>query len=410
MGWNFFRTIMIWTSLMNVFLPITTLVGAQNCIYDQELSPGQIYYVYNPEYPSKYAPGTNCRWYARSPIGTQIYLSCEEVIIPASQNCYNDRLLVSLTGNTQFTDAQAFCGNGTLSLISQSNLLSIALIASYYSTGGRIMCSVTTIPSTTTTTQRPDSCDCGWKHEKRIVGGVETGINEFPYMAALYHRTRQLIFCGATIISNKYVITAAHCLTTSETSNLIILVGDHDPSTGVDTDAAAIYTIRDYKIHANFDAGTRKNDIAIVESTTKIAFSEKVGPACLPFKYSNRDFSGQYVTLLGWGQVEYSGPTSDVLQKVDVQVMALPDCRRNYTSVTIYDTEMCTYTPMKDACQFDSGGPVLWEDYDTRRLHLVGVISYGDGCAGNTASVNTRVTSYIQWIVETTQDAQYCIR
>jgi len=61
---------------------------------------------------------------------------------------------------------------------------------------------------------------------------METGVNEYPMMAGLVDPFLRDVFCGATIISVKYVLTAAHCLTNRNTSNVGVLVGDHDLSTG----------------------------------------------------------------------------------------------------------------------------------------------------------------------------------
>jgi secreted trypsin-like serine protease len=64
------------------------------------------------------------------------------------------------------------------------------------------------------------------------VGGNETGINEFPMMAGLYSLDVRMISCGASIISQRHVLTAAHCLTTLSRSTTGVLVGEHDISTG----------------------------------------------------------------------------------------------------------------------------------------------------------------------------------
>lgn len=66
----------------------------------------------------------------------------------------------------------------------------------------------------------------------RIVGGLEAGVNEFPMMAALIDATAKELFCGATIISEQYVLTAAHCILQKSPSKVGVLVGDHDISVG----------------------------------------------------------------------------------------------------------------------------------------------------------------------------------
>lgn len=63
---------------------------------------------------------------------------------------------------------------------------------------------------------------------------------------------------------------------------------------------------------------------------------------------------------------------------------------------------MCTFTPGKDACQFDSGGPLLWLSPENNRLFIVGIISFGIGCDSDNPAINTRVTSYLDWIMSQT--------
>ena len=105
--------------------------------------------------------------------------------------------------------------------------------------------------------------------------------------------------------------------------------------------------------------------------------------------------------LLGWGFTDFSGNKSDTLQKVDLSVVANSYCASELPD-PVTDQQICTYAPDKDACLSDSGGPLFWEDDEARKLNLVGIISYGIGCATDKPSVNTRVTAYLAWILSET--------
>lgn len=75
-------------------------------------------------------------------------------------------------------------------------------------------------------------CNFNYSSQTKIVGGMETGVNEYPMMAGLVDPLERDVYCGATIISERHVITAAHCLTDRDINNVGVLVGDHDLSTG----------------------------------------------------------------------------------------------------------------------------------------------------------------------------------
>ncbi|XP_044744420.1 venom serine protease-like isoform X2 [Coccinella septempunctata] len=395
-----------------MLLNVLTSVSGQ-CRYSHDIMLGSQYYIFNEEYPENYRKGTNCRWSARSEPGTQIVLTCEEINIPQSNECQYDKLSVSLSGNANFADAHNYCGEGTLSLLSNDNSMEIGLFSSYWSPfreTGRFICSLTSIRSNvpTTTTRRPVTCDCGWKQGMRIVGGQETGVNEYPFMSALVDSELGSLYCGAAIISQRYAVTAAHCLTSKLPKNIGLLVGDHNISTGADTPYAQIYLTERFIIHPEFNPQTQNNDIAMVKTRMNIAFSLYVGPVCLPFRYTTNDFRGLPVTALGWGSEEFSGPRSEVLQEVTLNVISNQQC--SYTEKNITDKQLCTYASNKDSCQSDSGGPLVYLESSIRRLQLVGVISFGLGCATLRPSVNVRVTSFLSWIVSQTSDTNYCIR
>lgn len=136
--------------------------------------------------------------------------------------------------------------------------------------------------------------------------------------------------------------------------------------------------------------------------------------------------------LIGWGTTEFAGAKSDILQKVTISVMPILECQETYKDLTNY--HICSYDPQKDACQvinflltksifyilnnkcisskmyvfnrrwqYDSGGPLLWENPTTGKQVIVGVVSYGKACGIGTPSVNTRVGMYLDWIVEVTK-------
>ncbi|KYN08136.1 Venom serine protease 34 [Cyphomyrmex costatus] len=307
--------------------------------------------------------------------------------------CTLDRLTVYV--NDSLT--RYYCGNEPFSIESTGTFMTIELSTPFWSSGVKFLCELQTIEEIV---NNDDCCKCGWKKPTKIVGGMETGVNEYPMMAGLVDLFEKDVFCGATIISKKHVLTAAHCLIDTDPSTVNILVGDHDLTTGADTNASRLYTIAKFYMHPLYNIQPPQNDIAIVMVNSVISFNEEVGPACLPFQHQFDSFAGSNVVLLGWGLTNYSQMKSNVLQKVTVAVITNQECRKEYPTIT--NDHICTYTEGKDACQFDSGGPALWQNPTTKREVLVGIISGGMGCGGSNAGINTRVGAYIDWILSVT--------
>ncbi|PBC25530.1 Plasma kallikrein [Apis cerana cerana] len=367
-------------------------VNKEECDYYQNLNLGETYYIYNPTYPFPYS-GPKCTWTITS--YHRINLKCSLVEFSKTKNCDKG----SLTVKKNF--ATKYCGNITLNVESTSNKMIVIL-----SPPGRFFCEVQPIKRVKDST----NCNCGWKNPSRIVGGINTGINEFPMMAGIKRTYETGMICGATIISKRYVLTAAHCVTDENSTELAIVVGEHDWSSRTETKATVLHSINKVIIHPNYDVIEKDdwqiNDIALLKTEKDIKFDDKVGPACLPFQHFLDSFAGSDVTVLGWGHTSFKGKLSRILQKATLSMLTQVECHKYYGNIMV--NAMCAYAKGKDACQMDSGGPVLWQNPRTKRLVNVGITSWGAEC-GKYPAGNTKVGSYIDWIVSQTPDAEYCV-
>lgn len=378
--------------------------ASSGCTYYQDVVPGQTYEV-KPSYSGDYPAGADCSWTAVTTSNSKFILTCNVFNLPKTTNCAEDRFSVSPSGDSSMTDAHVYCGTGTFTVQSTTNRILMTLTAPYSSKGGNFKCSLTT---TTPPTQAPAMCDCGWKKEPRIVNGHETGVNEYPMMAALIDFQIRELFCGTTIIARRYTMSAAHCLLNKQTDMTGVLVGDHDISTGTETNSAKILRTERFQAHPSYNSATQENDIAIIRVTTDIVFSLQVGPACLPFRFPTTSV-GTVVNVLGWGTLEYTGAKSDRLMETQLDIVDTSRCQQTFGSKVSTTNQLCTYRSGTDACQADSGGPLLWMGPGDR-VQVLGVISYSKGCATQYPGVNTRVFPYLSWIMSVTPDAQYCVR
>ncbi|XP_053692577.1 venom serine protease 34-like [Sabethes cyaneus] len=297
-------------------------------------------------------------------------------------------------------DGLTFCGNGTVERNSVANRMFVRLRSTSSSPGGTLICRMRAILQ---------NCTCGRKNNMRIVNGAPAMINEFPMMAALVDIRTRAVFCGAVIVAERYALTTAYCLQGRTIRETALLVGDHDLSTGAETMYAQLYVVAEFLKHPGFTMHPIENDIALLRTVQPIQYNPGVGPVCLPWKYRHQDFDGAVVEACGWGNLDFGGPQSEVLQKVSLDVISNQHCSELLNS-SISNEKMCTYIPSRDVCQSDYGGPLFFTEPQSGAVYDLGIISYGLACAASEPSVNTRLTEYLDWIVTNSPNTFYCVK
>jgi len=124
---------------------------------------------------------------------------------------------------------------------------------------------------------------------------------------------------------------------------------------------------------------TPKNDVLLLRLDEPV---DNMQPIAL-----HRDDSsltvGQSLRTSGWGTTSFQGSTSNTLLFADLNYVSNNECQDAYDLIgwTVADSEICASDDGKDACQGDSGGPLVYLDSSSGELLLVGVVSYGYGCA-----------------------------
>jgi len=250
---------------------------------------------------------------------------------------------------------------------------------------------------------------CGTVHvpQGRIVGGNETFEGEVPWMSAIYLHGggRREFWCGGTLVTDRHVLTAAHCTKDKNKKSFLpsqftVRVGEWDLS---DQDNYSVEVqVESIIAHPNFRPNGFYNDVAVFTLKHPVPFSQYIQPICLPTgRYSQERFTHSLPLALGWGTTYYDGEEVPVLRGVPLPVWTNEDCDSAYFQ-PITEVFLCAgYADGgRDACQGDSGGPLMLYDEEVSSWLLVGIVSFGNRCAEpGYPGVYTRITHFLDWIV-----------
>ncbi|XP_072262953.1 plasma kallikrein-like [Pyxicephalus adspersus] len=240
--------------------------------------------------------------------------------------------------------------------------------------------------------------------ENRIVGGKNSYEGEWPWQVSMHIKLDALNIrhvCGGSIISNQWIVTAAHCVQIwSHPRFWVVYSGITKLSSN--TPFTTKSEIEQIIIHPDYIAAENGSDIALLKLKVPLTYNDYQQAICLP---PRQDFvtSGK-CWITGWGYTEESGTTADVLQKAEVPVKSSTECQKSYSDVKLSDKVICAGYEQGDidSCKGDSGGPLVCEVEKT--WYLTGITSWGEGCARpDKPGVYTKVTEYIEWIVEATR-------
>ncbi|NWS65608.1 FA7 factor, partial [Crotophaga sulcirostris] len=233
----------------------------------------------------------------------------------------------------------------------------------------------------------------------RITGGTLCHRGHCPWQVILF--VQDIGFCGGSLISSRWVVTAAHCLDLAcLTFYLVMNTGDFDKYQR-EFKEQKIPVERSWT-HPHYDSNNYNSDIALLYLSSDVIFNEYVIPICLPSPNLARLLSeeGRIGMVSGWGATHDRGSTLRFLMKVQLPIVNMETCQHS-TDRLITDNMFCAgySTEVADACKGDSGGPFTVSYHNTR--FLLGIVSWGEGCAERGKyGVYTRVSNYIPWIKE----------
>ncbi|KRX46800.1 Chymotrypsin-C [Trichinella murrelli] len=253
--------------------------------------------------------------------------------------------------------------------------------------------------------------ECGVPHFRpylwksgRIVGGTDVRPHSHPWQIQLLKSETggYSSLCGGSLVhfgepsnGTRFVLTAAHCITTSNmyprTSRFTVVTGAHNIK--MHEKEKKRIPITSYYVQY-WNPRMTTNDIALLRLAETVYYNEYTRPVCLP-KPNEELIPGDICVVTGWGDTRENGTTSDTLKQVDVKIMKQGTCANVRSEVITFCAG--AMEGGKDSCQGDSGGPLICKK--NGKSVQYGVVSYGTGCARKGyPGVYAKVPSYVKWL------------
>uniref|UniRef100_A0A8D0U1K6 Acrosin n=1 Tax=Sus scrofa TaxID=9823 RepID=A0A8D0U1K6_PIG len=263
------------------------------------------------------------------------------------------------------------------------------------------------------------TCDgpCGLRFRQklesgmRVVGGMSAEPGAWPWMVSLqifmYHNNRRYHTCGGILLNSHWVLTAAHCFKNKKkVTDWRLIFGANEVVWGSNKPVKPPLQerfVEEIIIHEKYVSGLEINDIALIKITPPVPCGPFIGPGCLPQFKAGPPRAPQICWVTGWGYLKEKGPrTSPTLQEARVALIDLELCNSTrWYNGRIRSTNVCAGYPRGkiDTCQGDSGGPLMCRDRAENTFVVVGITSWGVGCArAKRPGVYTSTWPYLNWI------------
>jgi len=240
-----------------------------------------------------------------------------------------------------------------------------------------------------------------------IVGGKETTPHSLPWTVGLQkrHGSQYYNFCGGSILSEHYVLTAAHCVKPGD--EIYIVAGAHSKKNW-ENEGGKRYKVEKIINHSQYNIPNRQaeHDISLLKIAGGIKLTTHAMPVCLP-PATQKWTPGTDFVVSGWGGLNEGAGGPDKLHQVTVPFVDSDKCAKMYAKIAFdrpasyWDTAVCAGREEggKDSCQGDSGGPMVAK-LDGKWTQA-GVVSWGYGCArAGYPGVYTDVAYHMDWIKE----------
>ncbi|KAM7074290.1 kallikrein-14-like, partial [Ciconia maguari] len=221
--------------------------------------------------------------------------------------------------------------------------------------------------------------------ESRIIGGRPCSINQRPFQVALIKRGQ--ILCGGSLLSDQWVLTAAHCR--QPIRDVKVLIGTDTLRDGT----GQVRLVSRIQVHPAYNPYKNDNDFMLLKLNRPVQFNNNIKKIRLATRCP---IEGTTCTVSGWGTTQSPGAKLPKdLQCATIEVFGKEKCARAYGNA-VTPNMFCAGVPQGgiDSCQGDSGGPLVCNGV------LQGVVSWGMAVCGRRGQpgVYSNVCRAVPWI------------
>ena len=244
--------------------------------------------------------------------------------------------------------------------------------------------------------------DISSSNNAEIVGGSNADITQYPWQVSIQSLSG-VHFCGGSIVSPTWVLTAQHCLEGETSASIRVVAGITRRSQAASGQARSVAGIVRFP---GYNARTLRHDVALIQLASPLDLSgtraRAIALATEADAASGLTQPGVLATVTGWGTLRANTSSiPNILQQVQIPLISNEAAQAAYRRETIFREQLAAGAPGKDSCQGDSGGPLAVRNA-ANEWRLAGVVSWGYGCGdARFPGIYARVSSYAKWVSDT---------